>query len=143
MPKVDFYVLKKRGNYGRARFVCRLADKILHSGHGIYIHTMSRSQAQFLDKMLWTFKDSSFLPHDLYPDVSGSQAPVRIGYHPETCVKTDVLINFALEVPVFFERFSRVAELTDGDPAVREAARTRYRTYRKHGCSLTSHNISH
>ncbi len=52
-----------------------------------------------------------------------------------------MLINLADEVPDFFSRFERVAELIDRDPAVRTAGRNRFRLYRDRGYTLNTHNI--
>ena len=53
----------------------------------------------------------------------------------------DVMINLAPDVPGFFSRYARVAEVIDSDPARREAGRERFRFYRDRGYELKTHNI--
>jgi DNA polymerase-3 subunit chi len=53
----------------------------------------------------------------------------------------DLLINLADEVPLFFSRFDRVAEIVSGENADRDLARDRYRFYRDRGYSLKTHKI--
>jgi DNA polymerase III subunit chi len=91
---------------------------------------------------LWTFKEESFLPHDIYPNVPHSLAPIRIGYTPQVCQGMDVLINLTGTVPSFFEQFKRIVEIVDDTPFARQAGRGRYRFYRERGLELRVHNIT-
>ena len=92
--------------------------------------------------MLWTFRDISFVPHDLYPNGGESAAAVRIGYGAEVCPGFQaVLINLSAEALPFFQQFERIAEVVDQSPPVREAGRARYRFYRDQGMMLTHHEI--
>jgi len=134
MPRIDFYVLHPPASQDLAQFACRLLDKIWQQGYRVYIHTNNQAQAQALSQLLWTFRDTSFVPHDLYPDAASSKAPVRIGYHPtQACSGMEILINLATSVPEFYQRFERVVEIVNQDPAVRAAGRQRYRVYREAG----------
>ena len=51
------------------------------------------------------------------------------------------MINLSEEIPAFFSRFTRVAELVDQAPTSRNLARERYRFYRDRGYSLDSHEL--
>ena len=53
----------------------------------------------------------------------------------------DVLINLSAEVPEFFSRYERVAEVVDADAARREQSRERYRFYRDRGYKLNTHQV--
>lgn len=52
-----------------------------------------------------------------------------------------LLINLAPEVPGFFSRFPRVAEVVDADPQVRAQGRERFRFYKDRGYALETHNL--
>lgn len=140
-PQVDFYLLAGSAPQGRERFVCRLAELAWQRGHGVYIYTSRPGQANFLDRLLWTFRDISFVPHDLYPQTPESIAPVRIGAQAEACPGTDVLITLAPEVPTFFLAYPRIAEVLDESTGTRDAGRARYRIYRNAGVTLNMHEI--
>ena len=98
-------------------------------------------QAQALDDLLWTFRDGSFVPHELYSPGAAEPAPVVIGCDPDPQLEPDVLINLAEAVPPCFSRFQRLAELVDADPARREASRELWRFYRDRGYPLQKHDL--
>jgi len=134
MPRVDFYLLQPSCNQHRELFVCRLVDKIWQQGHKIYIHTQTQTQAMQLDKLLWTFQDRSFVPHDVYPNAKDSIAPTQIGYQNDNFwSQADVLINLNDTVPTFFTEAERVLEILNEDSQIKAQGRERYRAYREAG----------
>ena len=139
MTKIDFYILNDREVSTRYRMACRITEKAHSLGHRVHVHTDNLELSQQLDDLLWTFRDRSFIPHVIAP-VTPGQYSVTIGHGwvPETC---DVLINLASNVPDFFDRFTRVAEIINQDKETRESGRKRYRLYRDHGCPLTHHHV--
>jgi len=139
-PRVDFYVLSTAGIGGRLNFVCRLTEKAYGSLDAIYAHTDSADTARQLDEMLWTFRQGSFVPHQLL-DGADPRAPVRIGTEAHFLESGDLLINLTGEVPAFAKQFTRIAEIVDAEPHVREASRTRFRQYREMGLEPVSHTI--
>jgi DNA polymerase-3 subunit chi len=52
-----------------------------------------------------------------------------------------LLINLAADVPDFFSRYERVAEIVDGNAERRAQSRERYRFYRDRGYQLNSHQV--
>jgi DNA polymerase-3 subunit chi len=142
MTKVDFYILQQQHGEARARFACRLAEKAWQQGNKVYIHTESAEQSQRLDEMLWTFRAGSFVPHSLDEDASADASPIHIGHTGEPQHHDQVLINLAPEVPLFFSRFERVAELVDQSDECRTQGRERFRFYRDRGYPLDNHTIN-
>lgn len=141
MTKVDFYVLPANG-MSREQLACRLTEKAWNKQHHIYIHTGSVQEAQRIDDLLWTFNQDSFLPHNLVTDAASVTAPIRIGYEEAPDMECDVLINLSHEVPAFFSRFMRIAELVDQNKNTRNQARERFRFYRERGYPLDSHELT-
>ncbi len=141
MTRVDFYILGDQSAGDRYQLACRLADKAWQQGHRVYLHTNSDAESRHLDKLLWTHREDSFIPHGLLSESDQSLTPVLIGHGEQAGDEHDVLVNLATDVPPFFSRFSRLAELIDKDPAVRAAGRDRYRTYRDRGYTLNTHNL--
>jgi len=141
MTQVDFYILQDSQPDARTLLTCRLTEKAFKQGHQVYINTESGQQLKILDDMLWTFRDGSFLPHGRYEANVGSTHPVLLGYAVEPEGPSDVLVNLSNDIPVFFSRFNRVAELVGGDEAQRESARERYRFYKDRGYALNTHNL--
>lgn len=145
MTRIDFYVLKDAAAAARDRFACRLVEKAWRLKHSVYLHAASNSDARRLDGLLWTFDDRSFLPHALdAPDLDDGLAaatPVRVGASDEPSFDAQVLVNLGDEVPLFFSRCERVAEIVGGDDETRARARDRFRFYRDRGYEIETHQI--
>ena len=140
MARVDFYILGETGPRLRQTFACRLAEKAYRLANTVHIHTGSPDDAAFLDDLLWTFRDGSFVPHELLADAATApEAPITIGCGEPTA--RDLLINLGDEVPGFAAAFPRVAELVTADPACRQAGRRRFAVYRDAGHELETHNL--
>lgn len=141
MPQIDFYILHNTLTFlDRDRFVCRLTDKVWHQGYRLYLHTGGIAQAKVLDDLLWTFRQESFLPHDISSEAS-SMAPIQIGYMEQHVNPLDVLVNLTEAVPDFFEQFKRIVEIVMDVPQAREIGRQRYRFYKERGNPLNTHDI--
>ena len=143
MTQVDFYILNDTRQSALPVFTCRLTEKAYRQGHQVYIHAGSDRQLRQLDDLLWTFRDGSFLPHRIHAagTDSGGEEPILLGHAIEPEGPGDVLLNLSGEVPAFFSRFNRVAELVGGDDSQIAAARDRYRFYKDRGYSLNTHNL--
>ena len=142
MTRVDFYVLTTQTDEALLQFACRLTDKAYGLKQQVLLNAQAEDQARRLDELLWTFKAGSFVPHSLV----GAQAdpcPVSIGSNvePEEQPEWDVLINLAPEVPEFFSRYKRVAEVVDENGDRRASGRNRYRFYRERGYPIQTHKI--
>jgi len=141
MTQVDFYILPGDNLQQRVQFACRLVDKAYRLGHRVYIHTESPQQTRLLDDLLWTFQQNSFIPHTVLQDNSGTPSPVQLGHAAEPDASHQVLVNLAPEVPLFFSRFERVAELVNNDTSLRQQGRNRYSFYKQRGYPLRTHDI--
>ena len=139
MAQVDFYVLDKFDEHSRYTLACKLAEKAWRLENTIHIHTMSQADAERLDELLWTFRDGSFVPHELVS--SGNPAPVSIGYDSNTIESRDLLINLCDEIPAFADTFPRIAELVTSEENCRQKSRERYAVYRDQGHTLEMHKI--
>lgn len=139
MTQVDFYILEGSGSRGRLLFACRLAEKVASMGHRVFVQTPSEGTARELDDLMWTFHDGAFLPHC----VAGAdpEAPVHIGHDGEPGEGFHLLINLGQEVPGFFARFERVAEVVDGDETRKAQGRERFRFYKDRGYPLETHKL--
>jgi len=145
--RVSFYVLTGAESGGRLGYACRLVEKVYKLQHRIHAHALDGAMAKSLDELLWTFRQGSFVPHELLiPGGSPPRAPVTIGTADVTgqvdLPPADLLINLATEVPAFYTRFPRIAEIIDGSPAGREAGRARHRFYREQGLEPETHEVT-
>ena len=122
------------------QFACSRAAVARSEGHEIHIHTGSSEEAMTLDDMLWTFRDVSFLPHDLVQAGDPRGEPITIGWH-EQAPGGDMLINLAPDVPPFAGSFAFVVEPVPGQPDLKQQARARFRRYRDMGFDPKRHDV--
>ena len=142
MTQVDFYVLAPNASGNRYQLACRLAEKAWRQGHRVLINADSAQDAQHLDRLLWTFRDQSFVPHGRLGQADAQLNPVLILFGDDPGAEHDVLINLSAEVPNYFSRFERVLECVDGDPDTRATSRQRFRFYRDRGYPLNTVDIN-
>lgn len=138
MTRVDFYVLQDVDLGAASRFACRLAAKAVTGGHRVHVHTASADAAAELDELLWHYPEHRFLPHAREDGDDAGQAPLVVGWSTPSH-HDGVLINLCAEVPAFFGRFDRVAEIVVGE--TRDSGRDRYRFYRDRGFPLHHHEL--
>jgi len=143
MTEIDFYILDASGPEAGLVFACRLAEKAVGLGRHVLIRPPSRADARRLDELLWTYSQGSFLPHRLVSDAGEAPIePVLIDDGPgPRGDRWDLLINLAVDVPDYFSRYARVAEVVDGDDGRRAHGRERYRYYRDRGYALKTSKI--
>jgi len=142
MARIDFYVLSQSGEQARQLFACRLAEKAYRLDHTVHIHARDRAAADRIDELLWTFRDGSFVPHEVArPGVDSKQSPVTVGCDVATLEPRDLLINLCDDVPACIDTFPRVAELVSSDDDSKQQSRRRFTTYRDQGHELDTHKV--
>ena len=141
MTQIDFYILEEAAPRARMLFACRLAEKVAGMGHKVFVQAQSEGAARELDELMWTYHDKSFLPHCLAAGAD-TAATVHIGPGAEPGEGFHLLINLGPEVPGFFSRFERVAEVVDGDEDHKAQGRERFRFYKDRGYPLKTNPIA-
>jgi DNA polymerase-3 subunit chi len=144
VTQVDFYILESDSEDARLRLACRIVDKATQQEQHVFVNSTSDSEAQKLDELLWTFSQGSFIPHKIVRHAveTAPREPVVIGLHQQPVgERWELLINLAADVPDFFSRYERVAEVVDGNAVRREQSRERYRFYRDRGYKLNTHQV--
>lgn len=139
---VDFYVLEEVSARARLRTACRVVEKAYLAGNTVLVWHTELDELKEFDELLWTFGDGSFVPHEPLTAGGFEVAPVLLSMGTPPTVPFDVLVNLAPEVPACTDTAQRVAEFIDGDPARRQAGRTRFRTYKDRGIQPNTHNIA-
>ena len=156
MPQIDFYILAANSSRDINRLCCQLCEKALIQEMNVLIYTQSIEQAETLDKLLWSFKENSFIPHynQLTEQNESSQSkfdyPVLISSNDTLNEHySQLLINLSNTVPPFYQQFSRIAEMIDNNSInnsinnnnARESARERYRFYQKNHYPLNKYDL--
>jgi len=142
MARIDFYVVADSGDLARQRFACRLAEKAYRKKNSVHIQVADSGNARAVDELLWTFRDGSFVPHELVESgVAEPEAPVTIGVSSPGKRKLDLLINLTDTIPDDFGSFARVAEIVTSDEASKTRGRKHFATYRDAGHTLETHKL--
>ncbi len=141
MTKVSFYTLNSSDSEARLRFACRLTEKARSMGHRVFIQTESPEQAKLLDDMLWHYKSTSFIPHELATDGKDSVASVAIGPALPQTVDGDVLINLTSSACENHRQFSRINEILLSDEEHLAQGRSSYRFYQAQGYTPETHKL--
>ena len=145
--RVDFYILEDVELDAMQRFACRLATKAVSAGNEVHIHTSDPASADIIDELLWEYPEQRFIPHTILPQPTTQgaassdpavAAPVTVGWEEPADVD-GVLINLSDEVPGFFGRFDRLAEIVVR--TTRDRGRERYRFYRDRGYPMFDHKL--
>jgi len=141
MTRISFYILQGEQEHARQVFACRLIEKAYIQGQQIYVHTESAQQTEQLDKLLWSFRADSFVPHQMMHEQGLEDCPVLIGHDTNPPRLMNLLINLSPQHPLFFSQFERVAEFINDDNDTKTQGRERYRFYQQRGYELESHKI--
>ena len=142
MPtRVDFYVLTATAPQAREQTACRITEKAWLQDNHVYLHTDSPQSAARLDDLLWSFRQGSFIPHELCKRPLDDSVPVLIGHGDCPPDLSGVLVNLDLHTPGFFAQFERVVELIAASDDAKLAGRRRWRHYKEHSCEMQSHNV--
>ena len=140
MTRVDFYILPDMGAEAAMRFACRLSLKALQNQLDVHVHVQDAPAAGAVDALMWDYPQHRFLPHQVVDtDDQTSTSPIHVGFN-QPLFQAGLLINLATDIPSFFGRFDRVAEIVVGDS--REQGRDRYKYYRDRGFPLHHHELN-
>ncbi len=142
MARIDFYVVAGSGDPARQRFACRLAEKAYRHKNSVHIEVADLTSAKIMDELLWTFRDGSFVPHDI-TGLGNSEvtAPVTVGTHPPDQRQPDLVINLTDKIPDGIDAFARIAEIVTSDEDSKARSRQHFATYREDGHTLETHKI--
>jgi DNA polymerase-3 subunit chi len=141
MPRIDFYILDQAEEKSRLNLACRLIEKAYKNRHRIYVHTEDANKAHALDELLWTYREDSFLPHNLHGDGPEPPPPIQIGFATTPEKQRDILINLSKTVPPFYTQFARILEIVCNHPEIQADTREHYRYYRSQGHDINTHKL--
>jgi DNA polymerase-3 subunit chi len=142
MSQVDFYVLNASGESSRQHFACRLAEKAYRLNNSVHIQVADQQSATQIDELLWTFRDGSFVPHEILQiSADKSEAPVTIGSDALPGTDCDLLINLSDSIAESSAAFVRVAEIVTSDDESKKRSRQHFVEYRNEGHKLNSHQL--
>jgi len=138
VTSIDFYFNAQ----DKLTVACRLAGKALAQKKRLLIYAPEPETAQRVDRLLWTWPATGFVPHCLAHDPLAAETPVLIATDAEGPQACEVLLNLSPETPPHFERFERLLEIVADNEEERKAGRERYRWYRDRGYPIGNHDLA-
>jgi DNA polymerase III subunit chi len=135
---IDFYF----NAADRFQVACRLAGKAIAQGSRMVVYAPDAEIATRIDRLMWTWPATGFVPHCAAEDPLAPETPVLISASDQPPAHCGVLLNLCAECPPHFASFERLLEVVGTDDADREAARSRFRTYKSRGYAISSHDLA-
>ncbi len=120
------------------RALPRLLERARAQGYRIVVRAASADRLEHLNAVLWTYDESSFLPHGSARDGNAANQPIWLtdGDDNPNAATMLVLVDGAERSDL--TPYARVADLFDGsDPDAVEAARDRWCRVKAAGHALT------
>ncbi len=143
MAEVSFYVLSSDSIAKRDEFACKLIEKAYRSECYCYVLTDNAEQSHKFDDLLWTFRASSFVPHQiddgLLPEFKNQ---ILIGSNGIPQDWQHTVVNLSTNCPEDFSKIVRILEILDNNETTKMSGRQRYSTYQKASIPITTHHIN-
>jgi DNA polymerase-3 subunit chi len=138
MTKVDFYT----GVDDKLRTACHLSHKVMQNGLRVLLHTPDETTTDALDKLLWQYPNTAFMPHCHSDEPAAAKMPVVIDHRGETFPHNEVLISLHTVCLPFFSRFERVLEIVSQDAEDARLGRERFSFYRDRGYEIRHFDLT-
>lgn len=138
MTKVDFYT----GSPDKLRTACQLSHKAMQGGVRTVISLPDAATTDTLDKLLWHYPATAFIPHCRSDASEAEQMPVILNHGCDKFPHHVLLISLHNECVPFFSRFERVIEIISNDAEDSRLGRERFKFYRDRGYELHHTDLS-
>ena len=132
MTNVDFYT----GSSDKLRTACQVSHKAMQNGLRVLLHTPDETITETLDKLLWHYPATAFIPHCRSDDAAANEMPVVLGHQQETFPHSELLISLHTTCLPFFSRFERVIEIVSENEEDARTGRERYKFYKDRGYEM-------
>ena len=136
MTRVDFYHLQQKT---LDEVLPKLLQKAYSTGKRIKVKIGTEERVEFINSLLWTYNDESFLPHGSKKDGFADQQPIWLSAdieNPNTALFL-FLVDGAEENAETLTQYERVFNLFDGNSAEAvQQARRLWKEYKNSGCEV-------
>ncbi|MBE6450813.1 MAG: DNA polymerase III subunit chi [Alphaproteobacteria bacterium] len=112
--RVDFYHLQKQI---LDDVLPKLLEKAYSTGKKIKVKVGTEQRVDFLNSLLWTYNEESFLPHGSKKDANAELQPIWLSDDENNPNRAEFLflVDGATETPDVLETFERVFNIFDGN----------------------------
>ena len=136
MTRVDFYHLQQKT---LDEVLPKLLQKAYSTGKRIKVKIGTEERVEFINSLLWTYNDESFLPHGSKKDGFADQQPIWLSAdieNPNTALFL-FLVDGAEENAETLAQYERVFNIFDGNSAEAvQQARRLWKEYKNSGCEV-------
>jgi DNA polymerase-3 subunit chi len=137
MTKVDFYT----GVDDKLRTACQLSHKAMLAGVRVLLHAPDEATAEELDRLLWHYPATAFIPHCRSHEAAALEMPVVISHQEDRFPHSELMISLHTACLPFFSRFERLIEIVGGEEQDARLGRERYAFYRDRGYEMRHFNL--
>jgi len=131
MTEVSFYHLERQS---LDQVLPKLLERVLGAGLRAVVLAGSEERVSRLNSLLWTYDESSFLPHGAKSDGNIAEHPIYLTTEEENPNGATILAVIDGLEPAYVDSFDRCLEIFNGnDEAEVAAARERWKKYRAAG----------
>ncbi|MDO9010874.1 MAG: DNA polymerase III subunit chi [Gallionella sp.] len=138
MTRIDFYT----GSTDKLRTACQLSHKAMQNGLHTIVSLPDAASCDALDRLLWHYPDTAFIPHCRSDAEQAAQTPVVLSHDNDKFPHHDLLISLHDECMSFFSRFDRVIEIVGTSEEESRLGRERYTFYRDRGYELRHFDLN-
>ncbi len=138
MTKIRFY----SGAQDKLRAACLLSNKAMQSGLRVLLHTPDEAMAEAVDKLLWHYPATAFIPHCRSNEAAANEMPVVVGCDADGLPHHELLISLHSVTPPFFSRFEHLIEIVGLDEEDKRLGRERFKFYKDRGYELQHFDLS-
>ena len=124
------------------RVVCDITEKEYESGNKAVIYVADEKEGKILDDMLWSWKQSTFIPHNFSESLQTAEKdPVIISTNISDSINYDTLILVQPTEPDICRIYKKVIDFAEKyNPTKLETDRKRYKLYRDQKFKLEALN---
>jgi DNA polymerase-3 subunit chi len=136
MARIDFYHLTRQG---LDEVLPVLLEKAYGQGKVVKVKVGTTERVEFLNTLLWTYQETSFLPHGTVKDGAADRQPIWLSDHDDVPNGASLLflVDGATILPEEAERFERIFMIFDGNNAeALQGARCFWRDMKAVGADL-------
>ncbi|MSQ70743.1 MAG: DNA polymerase III subunit chi [Betaproteobacteria bacterium] len=138
MTRIDFYSNAEP----KLNVACQLAAKAVQQQLRVLIFSPDAAIAGQIDRQLWTWQATGFLPHCFVDDPLAADTPILIARSDDSAPHDQVLMNLSDASPPSFSRFQRLIELVGTEESDKQSGRARFRFYRDRGYEIVHHDLA-
>lgn len=114
MSRIDFYHLQKQT---LEQVLPKLIEKAYAAGGNIKIKVGNEARVEFINSLLWTYNDESFIPHGSKKDGFAKEQPIWLSSEDDNPNQAEMLflVDGALISTTEENGFTRIFNIFDGN----------------------------